>query len=243
MNKRVKITALILSAAALLITGFAVFNFNGGIVSAVAKQESVTFNAIYKQGSRGTTVKTIQQKLKRWGYYTGAVDGIFGTKTKEAVKYFQRKNGLKVDGIVGSQTLKALGIYNTDSSNSSSTSSPNYSNSDINLLAHLIYGEARGESYTGQIAVGAVVMNRLKSSSFPNTISAVIYQPWAFTAVADGQINLTPNEQAYRAAREAMNGYDPSYGALYYYNPKTATNSWIFSRKTTVVIGRHVFAV
>ncbi|MBR4419704.1 MAG: spore cortex-lytic enzyme [Clostridia bacterium] len=243
MNKRVKITALILSAAALLITGFAVFNFNGGIVSAVAKQESVTFNAIYKQGSRGATVKTIQQKLKRWGYYTGAVDGIFGTKTKEAVKYFQRKNGLKVDGIVGSQTLKALGIYNTDSSNNSSTSSPNYSNADVTLLAHLIYGEARGESYTGQIAVGAVVMNRLKSSSFPNTISAVIYQPWAFTAVADGQINLTPNEQAYRAAREAMNGYDPTYGALYYYNPKTATSSWIFSRKTTVVIGRHVFAV
>ena len=240
MNQRIKITALTLSLLTVFFAGFAIFNHK--VESAYAQETVSTFLAVYKQGSRGATVKTIQQKLKRWGYYTGSVDGIFGTKTKEAVRYFQRKNGLKVDGIVGPATLKALGMSSTTSS-SGSTSSPSYSNSDVTLLARLIYGEARGESYTGQIAVGAVVMNRVRSSSFPNTISAVIYQPYAFTAVDDGQINLTPNEQAYRAAKEAMNGYDPSYGALYYYNPATATSSWIFSRKTTVVIGRHVFAI
>ena len=192
----------------------------------------------YKQGSTGTTVKTIQKKLKNWGYYKGSVDGIFGKKTKEAVKSFQKKNGLTADGIVGKKTLTALGI---SSSNSSVTS--NYSNADINLLARLIYGEARGESYTGQVAVGAVVMNRIKSSSFPNTMSGVIYQRYAFTAVDDGQINLTPNDTARRAAIDAMNGWDPTYGAIYYYNPATATSSWIFSRQTTVTIGRHVFAV
>ena len=191
-----------------------------------------------KQGSTGSTVKKVQQKLKNWGYYKGAVDGIFGSKTKEAVKYFQRKNGLKVDGIVGNQTLKALGM----SAGSSSNVTGNYSDADINLLARLIYGEARGESYVGQVAVGAVVMNRIKSSSFPNTMSGVIYQRYAFTAVDDGQINLTPNETAKKAAKDAINGWDPSYGAIYYYNPATATSQWIFSRQTTVTIGRHVFA-
>lgn len=191
-----------------------------------------------KQGSTGSTVKKVQQKLKNWGYYKGSVDGIFGKGTKEAVKYFQRKNGLKVDGIVGNQTLKALGM----SGGSSSNVTGNYSDADINLLARLIYGEARGESYVGQVAVGAVVMNRIKSSSFPNTMSGVIYQRYAFTAVDDGQINLTPNETAKRAAKDAINGWDPSYGAIYYYNPATATSQWIFSRQTTVTIGRHVFA-
>ena len=181
------------------------------------------------------------RKLKNWGYYTGAVDGIFGAKTKEAVKYFQRKNGLTADGIVGNKTLKALGMSTSGSSSSGATSS--YSDKDIDLLAHLIYGEARGESYVGQVAVGAVVMNRIKSSSFPNTMSGVIYQRYAFTAVDDGQINLTPNATARKAALDAINGWDPSYGALYYYNPATATSSWIFSRKTTVTIGRHVFAI
>ena len=143
-----------------------------------------------------------------------------------------------MDGIVGNQTLKALGM----SGGSSSNVTGNYSDADINLLARLIYGEARGESYVGQVAVGAVVMNRIKSSSFPNTMSGVIYQRYAFTAVDDGQINLTPNETAKRAAKDAINGWDPSYGAIYYYNPATATSQWIFSRQTTVTIGRHVFA-
>lgn len=211
-----------------------------GIGMAVAPTRVETaYAAVYQQGSSGATVKTIQQKLKNWGYYKGAVDGIFGTKTKEAVKYFQRKNNLTVDGIVGSKTLKALGIVESNTSNNTN----NYSDSDVMLLARLIYGEARGESYVGQVAVGAVVMNRIKSASFPNTMSGVIYQSYAFTAVADGQINLTPNATAKKAAQDAMNGWDPTYGALYYYNPRTATSSWIFSRKTTVTIGNHVFAV
>lgn len=193
---------------------------------------------VIKQGQTGSTVKKIQTKLKNWGYYKGSVDGIFGSQTKEAVKYFQRKNGLMVDGIVGSQTLKALGI-----SLSSASGSTTYSDNDLILLAKLIYGEARGESYTGQVAVGAVVLNRVKSSSFPNTISGVIYQKNAFTAVNDGQINLTPNQTAKNAAKDALNGWDPTNGALYYYNPAIATSSWIFSRTTLTTIGNHVFAV
>ena len=194
-----------------------------------------------KQGSRGTQVKTMQTKLKNWGYYKGAVDGIFGKQTRDAVMLFQKRNGLKVDGIVGTKTLKALGM-SSGSSSSSSSGSSSYSDADVQLLARLIYGEARGESYVGQVAVGAVVMNRIRSSSFPNTMSGVIYQRYAFTAVDDGQINLTPNATAKKAAQDAMNGWDPSYGALYYYNPRTATSSWIFSRQTTVTIGNHVFA-
>ena len=210
----------------------------GTTLSSISYQP--VYAAVYQQGSTGSTVKTIQQKLKNWGYYTGSVDGIFGTKTRQAVRYFQQKNGLKVDGIVGNNTLKALGM---PTSSSSSSSSSGYSESDINLLARLIYGEARGESYVGQVAVGAVVMNRIKSSSFPNTMSGVIYQRYAFTAVDDGQINLSPNETARKAALDAINGWDPYYGALYYYNPATATSAWIFTRKTTVTIGRHVFAI
>lgn len=210
-----------------------------GITMATTNSVPTTVEAaVYTQGSRGNTVKTIQQKLKNWGYYNGAVDGIYGAKTVSAVKYFQRKNKLVVDGIAGAKTLAALGI--NESLTSGNTSS--YSNADVNLLARLIYGEARGESYVGQVAVGAVVLNRIKSSSFPNTMSGVIYQKYAFTAVDDGQINLTPNETAKKAALDALNGWDPSYGAIYYYNPVTATSSWIFSRKTTVVIGNHVFA-
>ena len=201
-------------------------------------QTKSAYALVLKQGNTGETVRTVQRKLKNWGYYKGAVDGIFGAQTKEAVKYFQRKNGLTVDGIVGDKTLAALGI-----SGSSSSSSSGYSDADINLLARLIYGEARGESYVGQVAVGAVVLNRIKSASFPNTMSGVIYQRYAFTAVDDGQINLTPNATARKAALDAMNGWDPSYGALYYYNPRTATSSWIFSRKTTTTIGNHVFAI
>ena len=196
--------------------------------------------AVYKVGSTGSTVKTIQQKLKNWGYYSGAVDGIYGTQTKEAVKYFQRKNGLTVDGIVGNATLKALGMSASSSSVGSSTGG-SYNSSDVYLLAKIIYAEARGESYTGQVAVGAVVLNRVRSSSFPNSISGVIYQPGAFTAVSDGQINLAPNATCQRAAQDAINGWDPTYGCLYYYNPKVATSSWIYSRPTVVTIGNHVF--
>lgn len=180
--------------------------------------------------------RTIQTKLKRWGYYNGAVDGIYGSQTRAAVRYFQQKNGLAVDGIVGPKTAAALGM--TLSSSASSQSS-----SDLYLLAKCVYAEARGEPYTGQVAVAAVILNRVKNPSFPNTISGVIYQKGAFTAVTDGQINLTPNSTAYKAAQDALNGWDPTYGCIYYYNPATATSSWIWSRQTVVTIGNHVFCL
>ena len=183
------------------------------------------------------SVKTYQQKLKSWGYYTGAVDGVKGAKTVSAVKAFQRKNGLTADGIVGNATAKAMGI-----SVSAGTSS-SYTNNDTYLLAKAVYSEARGEPYVGQVAIAAVILNRVKSSAFPNTVAGVIYQPWAFTAVHDGQFELEPNATAYQAARDALNGWDPTYGSIYYYNPQTATNTWIRSRKVTTTIGKHVFAV
>ena len=192
--------------------------------------------ALSKYGSRGSEVRTIQEKLKRWGYYTGNVDGIYGSLTVAAVKRFQQKNGLAVDGIAGTNTLNAMGIMQNSSSGSSTNNSSN-----VNLLAKAIYGEARGEPYTGQVAVGAVIMNRVKSSKFPNTIAGVIYQSGAFDAVSDGQINLTPDATAKKAAQDALNGWDPSYGAIYYFNPNTATNKWIWSRPLTVTIGKHRF--
>ena len=194
--------------------------------------------ALSKYGSRGAEVTQIQTKLKRWGYYKGNIDGIYGSQTIEAVKYFQRKNGLTVDGIAGKKTLEAMGIFNSTGNSNSSNST---SNSDLNLLARAVYSEARGEPYVGQVAVAAVVLNRVKNSSFPNTISGVIYQPGAFTAVADGQINLTPNQTAYNAARDALNGWDPSYGSIYYFNPNTATSAWIWSRPHVITIGKHRF--
>ena len=210
--------------------------------------------AVLRQGSTGAEVKEVQRRLKQWGYYTGAVDGIFGAGTKKAVIAFQKKNGLTADGVVGKATYAALGMndsYNAldgkGSGNSSSSGSSNqassYTSSDLYLLAKAIYAEGRGESYTGQVAIGAVIMNRVRSASFPNSISGVIYQKGAFTAVTDGQINLEPNQTAYNAARDAMNGWDPTYGCLYYYNPAVATSSWIFGRQTVTVIGKHVFAI
>lgn len=203
--------------------------------------------ALSKYGSRGEEVRTIQTKLKRWGYYKGNVDGIYGSQTQEAVRYFQRKNGLTVDGIAGTKTLQAMGIYNSSGNSGSSSgsgsgnSSSSTNSNDLNLLSRLVYGEARGEPYTGQVAVAAVVLNRVKSSSFPNTIAGVIYQSGAFDVVSDGQINLTPNETAKKAAQDALNGWDPTNGAIYYFNPSTATNKWIWSRPMTVTIGKHRF--
>ncbi len=195
--------------------------------------------ALSKYGSRGSEVTQIQTKLKRWGYYKGSIDGIYGSKTVSAVKYFQRKNGLTVDGIAGKNTLAAMGIYS--SSGNSSSSSSNSNSSNLNLLSRLVYGEARGEPYSGQVAVAAVVLNRVEHSSFPNTVAGVIYQSGAFDVVSDGQINLTPNSTAIKAAQDAINGWDPSYGAIYYFNPNTATNKWIWSRPMTVTIGKHRF--
>ena len=193
--------------------------------------------ALSKYGSTGSEVTQIQTKLKRWGYYSGEIDGIYGSKTLAAVKWFQSKNGLTVDGIAGTKTLQAMGIYSSSSTSGSGSTNSN----DVNLLARLVYGEARGEPYAGQVAVAAVVLNRVKSSSFPNTIAGVIYQKGAFNVVDDGQINLSPNSTAKKAAQDALNGWDPSYGAIYYFNPNTATNKWIWSRPMTVTIGKHRF--
>lgn len=198
---------------------------------------SIGILAAYSRGSSRAKVKEIQTKLKRWGYYTGSIDGIYGSKTVAAVKYFQRTNGLKVDGICGKATLAALGI--SDSSSSGSGSGSN----DMYLLARMIAAEARGEPYVGQVAVGAVILNRVRHPSFPNSISGVIYQPGAFTAIDDGQwASTTVTSSARKAAQDAMNGWDPTGGAIYYYNPAKTTSKWIYSRPVVTTIGQHVFA-
>ncbi|NJD03111.1 MAG: spore cortex-lytic enzyme [Ruminiclostridium sp.] len=190
-------------------------------------------------GSTGQEVIDIQAKLYNWGYYNGIVDGIYGYLTFTAVKGFQAKNGLTVDGITGPETLAALGLPTGVTPVGGGASS---ANSNINLLARLVHGEARGEPYEGKVAVAAVVLNRTADSRFPKTIAGVIYQPGAFDAVTDGQINLNPDQSAYNAARDALNGWDPSYGSIYYYNPATATSSWIWSRPIIITIGKHNFA-
>lgn len=205
----------------LIITAFILINSN-------KKEETLS-----KYGSSGNEVTKIQTKLKNWGYYSGSVDGIYGSQTVSAVKKFQKKNGLTVDGIAGKATLAAMGIQSSSSTGSDSN--------NLNLLARIIHGEARGEPYNGMVAVGAVVLNRVSNPNFPSTIAGVIYQSGAFDAVNDGQINLTPSTQAYNAARDALNGWDPTGGAIYYFNPATATNKWIWSRPHTITIGNHRF--
>ena len=197
--------------------------------------------ASYKKGSSGAVVTQIQTKLKSWGYYTGTVDGIYGSGTERAVRAFQQKNGLTVDGKAGDQTLAAMGLSAGGGNSSNSGGSGGASSSQVDLLARLISAEARGEPYAGQVAVGAVVLNRIKHPSFPNTLPGVIYQSGAFTCITDGQFNQPVAESAYRAARDALNGVDPSGGAIYYFNPSTATSSWIWSRPLITVIGKHRF--
>ncbi len=188
--------------------------------------------ASYRQGSSGETVKTIQKKLKNWGYYSGSVDGYYGSQTTAAVKYFQRKNGLTADGVAGTATLAALGI---------SSSAGGSQSNNVALLAKVISAEARGEPYTGQVAVGAVILNRVNHPSFPNSVAGVVYQPGAFTCMVDGQIDQPVADSCYQAARDAINGWDPTGGAIYYFNPGTATSSWIWSRPLLVTIGKHRF--
>ena len=217
MNRRRRVAALAL-----------VFAVNISLIAFVQQVQAAT----YRQGSSGEQVRVIQTKLKNWGYYDGAVDGVFGSQTTQAVKYFQRKNGLPADGIVGPATLKALGM--------SGGGSPTQDTS-VDLLARVISAEARGEPYSGQVAVGAVILNRVEHPSFPNTIAGVVYQPGAFTCMVDGQFNEPVAESAVRAARDALNGVDPSGGAIYYFNPATATSSWIWSRPLILQIGNHRF--
>lgn len=206
-------------------------------------QASVYAAASLKVGSSGDDVTSLQTKLKRWGYYTGTIDGRFGAQTKKAVIAFQQKNGLVADGVVGESTAKAMGLKLTTSSSGSGGSNSSGNNSDLYLLARCVYGEARGEPYKGQVGVAAVILNRVKSSEFPNSISGVIYQSGAFDAVKDGQINLTPDESAIKAATDAMNGWDPTNGCLYYYNPATSTNKWMLALPVTLSIGRHDFCL
>lgn len=199
---------------------------------------SVTISvwATSRRGSSGSEVRQIQEKLKRWGYYSGSVDGIYGSGTEKAVKKFQKANGLTADGIAGKATLNAMGI----TSKSSSSGGENGSN-DLNLLSKVVYSEARGEPYVGQVAVAAIVLNRVSNSSFPNTVAGVVYQSGAFDAVSDGQINLAPDSTARKAAQDAINGWDPTYGCIYYFNPSTATSKWIWSRPQVITIGKHIF--
>ncbi len=227
-----KVGILVLVLTCLTVGCFCVMNFEEKKTTPANAQIETVYAAT-------ADIKQVQTKLKKWGYYTGSVDGINGPQTIAAVKKFQKKYGLTQDGIVGPLTAKKMGISLSSSSSSSST----YNSNDRYLLAKIVYAEARGESYTGQVAIAAVVLNRVKDSRFPNTVSGVIYQPWAFTAVNDGQINLEPNQKAYQAADDALNGWDPTYGSVYYYNPATATSKWIFSTKKVTQIGKHVFAV
>ena len=189
-------------------------------------------------GSRGERVALIQQRLKDWGDYQGAVDGVFGRGTYNAVVRFQRRSGLTADGRVGRKTAAALGVSLTGT-----VSAALYRESELSILARLVSGDARGEPYIGQVAVAAVVLNRVRSDDFPDTVSAVIFQPGAFDAVWDGEFDMTPTDSALRAARDAMNGWDPTGGCTYYYNPATATNPWIRTRQVQLTIGRHAFAV
>lgn len=187
----------------------------------------------YQSGSSGSVVRQIQTRLRDWGYYTGSVDGVYGSATEKAVRYFQSQNGLTPDGKAGPRTLSALGINAGSAAESSS--------GDLNLLARLISAEARGEPYVGQVAVGAVVLNRMKHPSFPNTMSGVIYQPGAFSCMYDGQFDQPIADSCYQAAQDALNGSDPSNGAIYYFNPATATSKWIWSRPELLTIGQHRF--
>lgn len=201
---------------------------------------------VLEVGSRGSDVTKVQKKLIQYGYMTGSADGRYGEKTRDAVKWFQRKNGLTVDGKVGAKTAAALGVTLSGSDRPSvaaSAQSASIISADHRLLSKLVYAEARGEPYKGQVAVAAVVLNRVSSASFPNTISGVIYQRNAFTCVNNGSINNTPDASCIRAALDALNGWDPTGGCLYYYNPQTAVDDWILTRVTKTVIGRHSFCM
>lgn len=215
-------TVSIILCATVFLFSYIIYNENG---------ETITRMTLSSFGSRGEEVRQIQQKLKSLGFYTGGVDGVYGTATKKAVTAFQKSCGITADGIAGPTTLLYLGL----------SSSSSYSSSDVWLLAKLIAAEARGESYRGQVAVGAVVLNRVSHASFPDSISGVIYQKGAFDCVTDSNWNVAPTDTAKKAAQEALNGWDPTGGAIYYYNPKTASNGWIRTRPVLTQIGNHLF--
>ena len=213
----------------------AIILLNAMVITAIAYSYRESTQTLSKLGSRGEEVRQIQKKLKSLGLYSGSVDGIYGTATQKAVRQFQKNCGITADGIAGPKTLLYLGL------GSGTSSSGGYSSSDIYLLAKVISAEARGESYTGQVAVGAVVLNRVRHSSFPDSISGVVYQAGAFSCVNDSNWSVTPNDTAKKAANDAINGWDPTGGAIYYYNPAKTSNKWMLSRPVITIIGKHVF--
>jgi len=233
-TNKIKRVLLVLLAITMLIgaplSAYALYGFAFG-------DESVY--ALSRFGSTGSEVTKIQTKLKSLGFYKGTVDGIYGTKTKNAVTAFQKSCGITADGIAGPQTLLYLGLGGSGSSSNSTK----YSTADVNLLAKVISAEARGESYEGQVAVGAVVLNRVAHPSFPDTISGVVYQNGAFSCVYDSNWYAAVADSARRAAQDAMNGWDPTGGAIYYYNPAKTSNAWMRSRTVIKVIGSHYFCI
>ncbi len=228
-NKKIKILLCLLLVVATISSG-------AYVVSEKYGSSDSAISALSKLGSRGEEVRRVQKKLKELGYYKGSVDGIYGSATQKAVKAFQKNCGITADGIAGPKTLKFLGL-----GSSSTSASGKYSQNDINLLAKLIAAEARGESYTGQVAVGAVVLNRVEHSSFPDSIAGVIYQRGAFSCVNDSNWSIAATEASKKAARDCINGWDPSGGAIYYYNPKKTSNAFMHSRPIITVIGNHRF--
>lgn len=192
------------------------------------------------RGSRGPEVQELQSKLAQLGYSVGPIDGKFGSKTEAAIRSFQKDHGLRVDGLAGTQTVKELKRLTGQSTNASGKAVGN-KNIDVNLLAHAVNAEARGEPYRGQVAVAAVIINRIADPAFPKTIADIIYQPGAFSSVNDGQINLPPSASAIRAAQEAASGVDPSKGALFFFNPAKTRNKYIWSRPQIIQIGNHIF--
>ena len=232
ISKSAHITLTLKALALVFLCGVTLWGFFGeGQPAADTVVETIS-----RRGDQGAEVRKIQQRLKDWGYFDGEVNGIFGPQTEAAVKAFQKKHGIPQTGIAGEQTLAAIGLPAGSSGSGSS-----YSDSDYYLLARIISAEARGEPYVGQVAVGACVLNRVEHPSFPDTVAGVIYQPGAFTAINDGQIHQPIADSAYRAARDALNGWDPSGGAIYYYNPDKTSNRWIRSRPVITRIGNHLF--
>lgn len=183
-----------------------------------------------QRGSVNGDVWDLQYRLQMLGYYNGKMDGIYGANTTKAVRQFQKAYGLQIDGITGPNTWGVLKKVSVNKA-------------EMQMLAQLVYSEARGEPYEGQVAVAAVALNRVQSKNFPNTLAGVIFEPLAFTAVDDGQFWMTPNKTAYQAAWDAVRGWDPTNHSLYYFNPVTATSEWIWSRTQVKKIGKHIFAI
>jgi N-acetylmuramoyl-L-alanine amidase len=258
----------LLAAALTVATAVACVAVQPGLVQSGTHESTFTQRTLVR-GSAGTDVRELQGRLKFLGYYKGNLDGSFGYSTYWAVRNFQYKFGMKVDGVVGGTTktklVAATRGYNPNQAAASirraqggttarkataktqsvtptqSYGSKNVSANDMKLLSNAVYGEARGEPYIGQVAIAAVIMNRMDNPNFPNTVPGIIFQPGAFTAVADGQIWLSPNAQAQKAVNDALRGWDPSSGAIYYFNPATATSKWIWSRPQIKRIGDHIF--